>query len=101
MRRSKNLSESLVFAEEISAIASVVARKYDRSPDRPTEFIAVEWRYATAAQFDVIEIIAGIERRIAKELERAAVNRICPRACHNIGVAGSSMADLRKHHAGI
>src|SRR5271165_2587247 len=46
LRGSKNLPESLVLAEEICAIASVVARKHDWTTDRPAELIAIERGYA-------------------------------------------------------
>ena len=45
---------------------AVVAGKHDRAADRPAEFVADEWRNAAAVQFDVIEIITGIDDALRK-----------------------------------
>ena len=100
LRGSKNLPESLVFAEEVGAILSVVARQHDRTADRSAELIAIERWYAATVQFNVVEVIARVERSVAEELEQAAMDRIRSRLGHHVGETCGPVTDFGQHHAG-
>ncbi len=100
LRGSKNLPEPLVFAEEVGAILSVVARQHHRTSDRPAELIAIERRYAATVQFNVVEIIARVERSVAEELEQAAMDGIRSRLRDHVSETRGPVTDLGQHHAG-
>src|SRR4029077_966180 len=49
---------------------------------------------------DLVEIVAGVERGVAEELEHAAVQVVGAGAGDDVGVARSAVADFGLHDAG-
>jgi len=71
----QHLPEALIFSEVESPITAIVElRQNDWATLSEPEFIAHKWRdAAVVADHVMVEIIAGVESRIANELEHAAV----------------------------
>src|SRR5437016_2299231 len=103
LRGSQHLAEPLVLPEEISPLAARVEAGYDEGPtDREAKFIASEvWNAAGAHGAALVKEVAGVERRVAQELEDRAVHIVSTRPGNDLGKTRGTMADFRWHDAGI
>src|SRR6516225_11287867 len=102
LRRPQYLAESLVLAEEISPLATVVkARDDERASQREAKFVARKVRDPAGTNWAAyVKEVARVERGVAQELEEGAVEIVGSRAGDYVSKARSAMADFRWHNAG-
>src|SRR5208337_3041496 len=100
LRGPQHLAETLILPEEKGAIPALVnSRQRDRPTQREAEFIAPEGGDAAGVgQGALIEEIARIEGRVAHEFKNRAVKQIRPCLGYDVGEAGSTVANFRRHH---
>ena len=101
--RSQHLAKALVLAKVKGLARAVVdAVKDDGAAVGEAKLVAAEGRKpAWIRDRGVVEVVSGVEGRVAHEFEEGAVEAAAPRSGDDIGKAGGAAADLCRHPPGL
>ena len=102
LRGAEHLAEALVLGEIKCALLAVVdVRNIDWAAIGESELIAAKgWNPAGVGGRCIVKVVARVEGRVTHKLEDRSVKTAGAGASNDVGVPGSSAANLGRHPAG-